>query len=151
MSKTIPLSRGLSAIVDDDMYETLAKHKWYVTCRGYVVRITVHRMENGQRTFGRTVYMHREVLPGHKLVDHINRIKTDNRRENLRTADKSINAINTAWHRTNTSGFRNVHWNRFRNKWTAQVQRHGKNICLGAYATKAEAIKARNEWFRVNQ
>ena len=43
------------------------------------------------------------------IVDHKNRIRSDNRWENLRTATRSENGINSQVKKNNTSGFKGVH------------------------------------------
>lgn len=45
----------------------------------------------------------------------------------------------------NTSGVTGVAWDRTRKKWQAQLRFKGKNIYLGRYSNKEEAIKARKE------
>lgn len=57
----------------------------------------------------RIVYeMHFGSIPTDRVIDHDNRIRTDNRIENLRLATRSENARNTGAHRDNASGFKGV-------------------------------------------
>ena len=66
---------------------------------------------NKKKTFTihRLVALHYISNPQNKLqVDHINRIKTDNRVENLRWATNSENGFNKGLIKTNTSGFKNI-------------------------------------------
>ena len=52
-----------------------------------------------------------------KCVDHINRIRTDNRLENLRWATHSENNQNTNMSKNNTSGHQNIYYNKRDNNW----------------------------------
>jgi len=54
-------------------------------------------------------------------VDHINGNKSDNRIENLRAATKAENCQNAKMPTTNTSGIKNVFWNKLRNKWAVAL------------------------------
>lgn len=78
-------------------------------------------------------------------IDHINRIKTDNRIENLRCCNTSENHQNIAMVATNTSGIIGVCWSKQHLKWQAQIGLKKKNIFLGLFDTIDEAAKARNE------
>ena len=77
---------------EDD--ERLSKHKWHITKRGYVVA-TIEK---------KTVQIHQFLtdFPG-AAVDHVNGIKTDNRRENLRVATPQQNAANKRKRMTDTT------------------------------------------------
>lgn len=92
-------------------------------------------------------------MPG-EMIDHINRVKLDNRRENLRLADKSLNSINRDLQSNNTTGYKGVYLHypkEWRDKgwaksWAAVVQRDSKSKCLGYYKTPREAHEARESY-----
>ncbi len=73
-------------------------------------------------------------------IDHINRIKSDNRIANLRLATGRQNNINSDMHLNNTSGFRGVV--RAGTKWQAQTKMGNRALYLGRYETKEEASAA---------
>lgn len=75
-------------------------------------------------------------------LDHINRIKTDNRIENLRKADRSINNKNRKLGKNNTSGCKGVE-QRKSGRWRASIGHQGKRINLGTFETFDEAVAAR--------
>lgn len=77
-------------------------------------------------------------------IDHINRIKTDNRFENLREVTLAENAQNHPVRIDNTSGHVGVCWHKTTNKWIAKISINKKAIHLGVYANIADAIKAYN-------
>jgi len=77
-------------------------------------------------------------------LDHINRIKTDNRIVNLREATKSCNAKNCKININNTSGITGVSWHKRDKKW--QVRIHDQNhklLHIGYFDLLLEAAKAR--------
>jgi len=78
-----------------------------------------------------------------KQIDHINRVRDDNRIENLLEANKSENQINSAMYRNNKSGYRGVYFSKQANKWQAQLRRNNKKTHIGYFATAKEASKAR--------
>jgi hypothetical protein len=64
-------------------------------------------------------------------LDHINRIKTDNRISNLREASRQLNGLNR-----DSKGYS---FDKNSNKFISQIMVDGKNIHLGRYNTSAEA------------
>lgn len=76
-------------------------------------------------------------------VDHKNQDRSDNRFENLRPANNSINAKNYTKRADNRSGMTGVHFDNPTQKWRAQIMVNNKKIYLGGYDTKHEAINAR--------
>lgn len=74
------------------------------------------------------------------LIDHENRIRTDNRISNLRQATNSTNAHNMAKHRDNVCGFKGVAQNRKR--FSAKIYVSKKNIHIGTFDTPEDAARA---------
>ena len=72
-------------------------------------------------------------------IDHINRVRNDNRIKNLRQATKSENQINSGIYRNNKSGYRGAHWRKATNKWVTTIRGSGKTRHLGVFTTAAEA------------
>lgn len=75
-------------------------------------------------------------------VDHKNLCRDDNRWENLRLATDSQNHANTGPPRSNTSGLKGAHWNRFRGYWQSYIKVQGRSHFLGRFDTKEEAHAA---------
>tara|TARA_R110000823_G_C15952958_1_gene502526 strand:+ start:12415 stop:12894 length:480 start_codon:yes stop_codon:yes gene_type:complete len=78
-----------------------------------------------------------------ELIDHKDRDPSNNRPDNLRSADKRVNAINTGIPSNNTSGIKGVSWHKAGAKWTAQIKDKGRKIHLGSYSLLEEAVEAR--------
>ena len=76
-------------------------------------------------------------------IDHINRIRTDNRISNLREVTNKQNNQNRSKPSNNTSGHPGVHWYKQRSKWQAQITHNQKQIHLGYFSILEEAISAR--------
>jgi hypothetical protein len=74
-------------------------------------------------------------------VDHINRIRWDNRIENLRESNNLLNAQNNSIRRDNTSGFQGVHM-RSDNRWIARISANNKRHDLGSFDSPEEASLA---------
>lgn len=76
-------------------------------------------------------------------IDHINRIKDDNRWCNLREASRSQNNINSGMRKHNTSGLKGVFYRSDRpKKWQAKIGLNGRGKHLGYFNTKEEAHAA---------
>lgn len=76
-------------------------------------------------------------------IDHINRVKDDNRIDNLRIATPSQSAMNRGAQSNNTSGHKGV----FQTKgyWHARIQIAGETIPLGYYDNVEAAVAAYEE------
>lgn len=88
-----------------------------------------------------TMEMH-ELL-GLYWYDHINRNRSDNRRENLRPANIEKNSFNKSIYKNNTSGVTGVHWDKNKEKWIAQINIDHKRTQIGSFNIKQDAIMAR--------
>lgn len=87
------------------------------------------------------LYVHGSFPSG--LMDHIDRIRTNDRISNLRVATKVENGQNLKVKKNNKSGFVGVNWHKATSKWTAQIMFDGKKIYLGIFNTPEEAATSR--------
>ena len=78
-------------------------------------------------------------------ADHINRIPSDNRIENLREATHQENSENRGIRNDNTSSQTGVSWYKPTKKWVAHIGVGGKQIHLGYFDDFDEACAAREE------
>lgn len=79
-------------------------------------------------------------------IDHINGVRDDNRKANLRLVSVAENRRNAARPSHNTSGHVGVGYRPKRGRiaqWRAYIKVAGKQIELGHYTTKEQAIAAR--------
>lgn len=80
----------------------------------------------------RLIYLiHNGYLP--PQVDHIDGDKTNNRIENLRACNHAQNARNKPAQINNTSGVKNVVWDKNRLKWVVYMKVNGKNTNFGGF------------------
>ncbi len=137
-SRTIPLSRGMVAIVDASDYVMLSKSKWFVNGDKWP-----YAMRHKPGTFHRQILMHRLVVGAKDgdIVDHINGNSLDNRKCNLRICTNAQNIANGK-SRGGTSKFKGVHLTKSRKPWRASIMQARKKYNLGNYMTEAEAAKA---------
>jgi hypothetical protein len=75
-------------------------------------------------------------------IDHLNRIRSDNRICNLRDVTHNENHKNK---RNISNGRVGVMRYKTSNKWVARIRVKGKDIYLGSFNSKSEAIRAREE------
>lgn len=76
-------------------------------------------------------------------IDHVNMVKDDNRWSNLRLASKKQNTENRRALKNNTSGHMGVYWLPRQRKWLAKIVHNGRQIHLGLYSDKSDAVAAR--------
>lgn len=137
--KQIPLTQNQFAIIDDEDYQELNKHKWF--CVKSTRHIGAYTKIQGQR-----VAMHRMVLGlvvgDGLLVDHKNHNQLDNRRENLRLATQSQNQQNRLPLNNTTSKYKGVSWHKNNKKWSSRIKNNGANYLIGYFVSEIEAAKA---------
>lgn len=131
--KKIKLTQGKHALVDDDDYEELSKHKWFAV-KGYR---TYYAKRNIRKPCGKQtgVRMHRQILGLDDLKvlgDHIDHNGLNNQRSNLRAATSAENSRNTRCHVNKKSKYKGV---KIRNRkehgriyvnWIASILVNGK-------------------------
>lgn len=76
-------------------------------------------------------------------IDHINGDRSDNRLENLRMVSFLDNMKNQKMRSTNTSGHTGVYWYKRYDKWVAKINQNNKQITVGYFISKEDAIRAR--------
>lgn len=132
-------------------YEKLKEKGWtYDPIKGNIIshkgKVITNKNDNGYIRFQLknddkvyNIYGHRFIwwffygeLPN--VIDHINRIKTDNRIDNLRSVDPQINCFN--------SSCKGYYYNKASKKYHAQICIGYKNIYLGLHETEQEARQA---------
>jgi hypothetical protein len=90
-------------------------------------------------------YMHRMIMGDTELkVDHKNGDGLDNRRENLRYVNNYQHAQNSR-RKLGKSGVLGVYWNRYTNRWRAEIRCNGKKWRIGWFKTLEEAREAREK------
>jgi len=141
--KTINLSKGKQAIVDDEDFDYLSQWKWCVNSAGYAVR-GVHHYENGKRKTT-LILMHRIIneTPDGFYTDHADGNPLNNARSNLRNATKGENQRNMKLRKDSSSGVKGVQKNG--KNWMAGIRVGGKRLHLGTYTSKELASQAYNE------
>jgi hypothetical protein len=87
------------------------------------------------------LYVHGELSESVE-VDHINRVRHDNRISNLRLATLAQNKQNISPKRNSRSGLLCVCWNSSEKKWLARICISGKRKYLGLFETAEEAHEA---------
>jgi hypothetical protein len=87
------------------------------------------------------VYMYGDIPDG-KLLDHKDMDKVNNKANNLRLCNRYENEKNVTLRKDNTSGYKGVSWNKARGMWIVNPMLKGKQIFLGYFSVKQEAIQA---------
>lgn len=122
---------------DWDDFDVIKEYCWneHIKTNGY------HVLEAPNGESGKNISM--AQLLGCKGYDHKNRNTLDNRRENLRPAIQKENVRNKSIQKNNTSGVTGVSYLQDSGKWRARITYNEKEIYLGSYIIKEDAIYAR--------
>lgn len=154
MTRTVPLSQGKVALVDDADYERVIQFKWHAEedLRTWYARRNIWVGSPGARRC-QAVLMHRFImglLPRDNIGDkrevaHLNGDGLDNRRVNLQVTDHKTNMQTVRLRRNSKSGMNGVTWDLRRGKWHARIgsRTGGKETHLGYFADPETAKAAR--------
>ena len=138
--KTIELTQGQVALVDDEDWEWLSQWKWcaqYNAAAG--VFYAVHRDSNRQG-----ILMHRLIMnaPAKIEVDHRNHTTLDNQKKNLRLCTRAQNAGNSRGRRDRRQLYKGVMRVTAKGlihpRWAARIAHE----YLGCFKTPEEAARA---------
>jgi len=130
---------GLIALVDDEDYPLVSRHRWISNELKHThYGITIINNHN--------IQLHRFILGSTKwnahkpVIDHINHNGLDNRKENLRWASYSENAQNRR--DSVIDGLLGVTWIKSSRKWAASIGYKGKSMRLGKFDSAEDAARA---------
>ncbi len=141
MAKSIELTKGLVALVDDEDYIELSKYKWFASSNRYT-HYAIRHLGTLER---KVIRMHRLIVkaPDGMYVDHIDGNGLNNQRSNLRLATKSQNNHHIVRHRKDTSSiFLGVTFRSRDGVWAAQITKNYKKVYVGEFKTQEEAARA---------
>jgi hypothetical protein len=119
------------ALIDLEDVEKCRKYKWHLSDTGYALRGTRLKLHH--------------LIVDFKPVDHKNRNKLDNRKENLRKANKSQNMRNIYSHKDSVSKYKGVSLYGKNKRWRARIYVKNKEIHLGSFKDEKDAALAYNE------
>ena len=146
--KLIPLSKGMSAMVDDEGFDLLSQWRWHAS--GKDGRFYAERNSYGPNLKPHLhLKMHRVILgleQGDKRVaDHINGNGLDNRRANLRICTQAENIRNRRLDRRKSitsSRYKGVRLHKATGKWLAAIRFEDRVYSLGYFSEEVEAARA---------
>lgn len=132
---------GREFYFDLDDYDKIKDYYWQFNNRGYVYFLYQRKRKNTK------VFLHRLIMnpESDMTVDHINGVRHDNRKLNLRIVTLEQNNLNHRTFSTNTSGCTGVVWVKNRNRWYARIEYKKKVFGLGFHRNFEDAVKARKE------
>lgn len=144
--KSISLSKGKEALIDDEDFGLVSSYAWHALFErdGIKCYAASAKWVKGQV---KTIRMHRLIVGAKdgQIVDHINHDALDNRRSNLRLVTQKENLRNRRIPKHNKSGFIGVAFSEAHKKWRARIKINNKEIHLGLFSKKEDAIRARVE------
>lgn len=118
-------------LIDKEDLEIIKKEKfWHID------------KSNGYVRTGNGIKLHRLIMQCDKnlCVDHLNGIRHDNRKNNLRVCTQNQNAKNLKLSKLNSTGFKGV--SKRGNKFRAKITHNGKQISLGTFENIVDAVNA---------
>jgi hypothetical protein len=136
------LTQGKIAWIDQEDVDKISLLKWRAEKSGYTyyakAEVEISKYPRKRKIFR----MHRVICSNWNSIDHINRNGLDNRKSNLREADKKQNGRNRPAQKMSTSKYKGVSWVPRLQKWLSQITVDGKNTYLGIFNDEVLAAKA---------
>lgn len=132
-NKEIP-EKKIYFLIDLEDLELVNKYRW---CARVVRKDLIYITS----TYG--IQLHRLIMncPKNKYVDHINLNTLDNRKNNLRVCTRYENAQNVKKRKNNSTGYRNVYFNKNENKYYVILRANKKSYFGGYFSNSEEGIK----------
>ena len=138
----VSLTQGYIAIIDLCDVDLVSGHAWQAFVRNENLTYAMaHSRGGGKR---RCIYMHKLILPVEKplTVDHRDGDGLNNRRYNLRPAEKAQQSWNVRKPTGGTSALKGVHWLSREGKWRSRIKVRGQDVTVGYFDSELEAKAA---------
>ena len=138
MSKSIPLTQGQIALVDDEDYPILILVKWHAVHRANKWYAVSHQCEKSN-----PIQMHGLLItcPQGFHTDHRDGDGLNNQKFNLRIVTNQQNQWNCERKKNCKSQYKGVHWHSARGKWQVDCGRR----YFGLFTNEKEAMLVYNE------
>lgn len=133
---------GKFMLIDDENYDQFKDHVWSLDSNGYAHRC--YKLKSGVVH----IWPHKMILgnrPKNKIIDHINRNKLDNRKENLRFCTYTQNRYNSTKRKDNNSGTTGIYWNKVDLSWYTKIIKQGRLMFYKQNKNIQVVIDARNK------
>lgn len=143
--RRIKLSKGYSAIVDDEDYEYLSRWKWFAQKMAHTVYAARKPWIAGGKGKSTKIFMHRIIAktPSNLQTDHKDGDGLNNRRSNLRSVTRSDNTFNRVkWRKGCESKYRGVYLDKRDGVWFSNITINGKSIYIGRFKKEKDAAIA---------
>ena len=136
----LKIANGKTFKVDLDDIEKLSKFTWGCNKKGYAQT----------KVNNKILQLHRIVMnckkSDRKIVDHVNKDISDNRKCNLRFVSHQENSFNRKPRKDSKSNFRGVYYREEKSsKWYVDIKVNYKTIHVGTFDSFEEAKQARLE------
>lgn len=141
--KTIKLTQGKYALIDDEDFERLNQVKWHSHEDKNTWYAARSEYINGRQ---KTIRMHRLIMnaPPDKQVDHRDGNGLNNQKGNLRYATNLQNTRNQKPLIGRSSKYKGVCWDKQHKKWMAYIMVNGKQTYLGYFDDEILAAQTYN-------
>lgn len=128
---------GVKFYFDKDDFDKISKYTWFENDQGYILAC-VHKNT-------KFIRLHRLIMNAQdsEEIDHINTLRCDNRKINLRLCNKQLNGINRPCNRNSKTGIKGV--SKIKNGYMARISKDYKSIYIGTFGTKEKAEQARKD------
>lgn len=136
-------------LIDADDYDKIKNHRWFLGAYDYIVMNDKNSSYKGKKT-----YLHRFLVAGSSAhIDHIDRNKLNNRRNNLRPATFTENFGNQEKHRTyagkpTTSKYKGVCYHKTSKLWVARIS-FERETRTKSFDSEIDAARQYNEWAKI--
>jgi len=134
-------NQNIEFMFDEEDLDKVKPFLWRYTPQGYIT--TKVNPNNGRKNWRLHHCILGFVYGGGLEVDHADRNRLNNRKNNLRVVPHEVNNQNCKLRiNSHKSGFIGVNWNKDKQKWVATIYK-GKRYYYGSYIDKVDAVKAR--------
>jgi len=128
--------------IDKKDFDLVINFSWRKNDKGYIVT----------SKDGKTIYLHLLIMSfPRKQVDHVDRNKNNNKRENLRLCEPYQNSANKENKRKSKSGYVGVRFDKRNSKWYSSITVKNKSIFLGYFNdvefALVKRLKAEKKYF----